>query len=346
MNTPARTATARAPTRIDLAGGTLDIWPIHLALSEPAVTVNVAVDIQAGARVQALEPGAGIVLESRDRDERIHLPNREGLAELARAGNLLACAVLHGSTFTDLHLTTDAQSPVGAGLGGSSALLITVLAALQYADDLRNPMQANALARLAQDIETRLLGTPTGYQDYWAPLVGGCLALTGAPGNVVCEPLRVDLEALEDHLLLLYTGQPHHSGWVNWEVVKAWIDGDPTVRSAFDDIAAIARALEGALRREDLDEALDLIVAEGARRRATWPGIATPTLDALADLAERTGARGLKILGAGGGGSALLVLDTPEQRGAVETALAALQTPDPVRQLPLRLSRSGVRISS
>lgn len=346
MNTPARTTTARAPTRLDLAGGTLDIWPIHLALSEPAVTVNVAVEIEAVARVEALAPGTGIVLESRDRGERVHVRDREELVAPARAGNLLAAAVLHGSTFSDVRLQTEARSPVGAGLGGSSALLVTVLAALQYADESRNPMEVHALTRLAQDIETRLLGTPTGYQDYWPPLVGGCLALTGAPGGIVCDPLRLDLYELEAHLMLLYTGKPHHSGWVNWEVVKAWLDGDAEVRGAFDDIAAIANALREALQREKLGEALDLIVSEGARRRATWPGISTPTLDAVADLAQRTGTRGLKILGAGGGGSALLVLDAPEQRAAVERALAELQTPDPVELLPLRLSASGIRISS
>ena len=34
---------ARAPTRIDLAGGTVDLWPLFLLHDDP-VTVNAAID--------------------------------------------------------------------------------------------------------------------------------------------------------------------------------------------------------------------------------------------------------------------------------------------------------------
>ena len=41
---------ARAPTRIDLAGGTLDIWPLNLLVPDP-VTVNVAINLYAVCRL-------------------------------------------------------------------------------------------------------------------------------------------------------------------------------------------------------------------------------------------------------------------------------------------------------
>src|SRR5262249_30290481 len=53
---------ATAPTRIDLAGGTLDIWPLYL-FHPGSVTVNVAVDRRAWCRV---ETGvSGVSIESR-----------------------------------------------------------------------------------------------------------------------------------------------------------------------------------------------------------------------------------------------------------------------------------------
>lgn len=58
--------TARAPTRIDLAGGTLDIWPIFLLLDQP-VTVNVAIDLHAVVEVSPLKDGR-IELISEDLD--------------------------------------------------------------------------------------------------------------------------------------------------------------------------------------------------------------------------------------------------------------------------------------
>src|SRR5712692_11967768 len=58
-----RVIEATAPTRIDLAGGTLDIWPLYL-FHPGAVTVNEAVDRRAWCRV---ETGvAGVRIESRD----------------------------------------------------------------------------------------------------------------------------------------------------------------------------------------------------------------------------------------------------------------------------------------
>ena len=48
---------ATAPTRIDLAGGTLDIWPVCHLLTRPACTVNVALDRRAIAEVGARDDG-------------------------------------------------------------------------------------------------------------------------------------------------------------------------------------------------------------------------------------------------------------------------------------------------
>src|SRR4029453_8325679 len=56
-------AEATAPTRIDLAGGTLDIWPVYL-FHPGSVTVNVAIDRRAWCRV---ETGvSGVRIESKD----------------------------------------------------------------------------------------------------------------------------------------------------------------------------------------------------------------------------------------------------------------------------------------
>src|SRR5258705_7222544 len=50
--------TAYSPTRIDLAGGTLDIWPLNM-LVDRALTVNVAIDLWATAVIEDLPGGAG-----------------------------------------------------------------------------------------------------------------------------------------------------------------------------------------------------------------------------------------------------------------------------------------------
>jgi len=54
-----------APTRVDLAGGTIDIWPLYL-FHPGAATVNFATSIRAHCRIETRDDGR-IVLESRDR---------------------------------------------------------------------------------------------------------------------------------------------------------------------------------------------------------------------------------------------------------------------------------------
>ena len=54
-----------APPRVDLAGGTIDIWPIYL-FHPGATTVNFAPLQQARCRIETRDDGR-IVLESRDR---------------------------------------------------------------------------------------------------------------------------------------------------------------------------------------------------------------------------------------------------------------------------------------
>src|SRR5258707_5733973 len=54
-----------AHTRVDLAGGTIDIWPLYL-FHPGASTVNFALTLHARCRIETREDGR-IVLESRDR---------------------------------------------------------------------------------------------------------------------------------------------------------------------------------------------------------------------------------------------------------------------------------------
>src|SRR3989440_6760322 len=57
---------ATAPTRVDLAGGTIDIWPLYL-FHPGATTVNFAVSLRARCRIEPRHDEQ-IILESRDRN--------------------------------------------------------------------------------------------------------------------------------------------------------------------------------------------------------------------------------------------------------------------------------------
>ncbi len=341
-----RPTRAQVPIRLDLSGGTLDVWPIHLSLPEPAVTVNVALDLPAEAEVTPL-PGGRIELVSRDRGEQAAFEGPGALARALADGTaplgLLARAVAAVSPEGGVRLETYARSPVGAGLGGSSALLVAVVGALTGARD--EHLDKARLRQLAQDIETATLRHPTGYQDYCSPLWGGLLALEGRPGGLVVEPLSFDPETLASRLRVIYTGAPHASGITNWGVVRAFFDGDEHTVSSLEALARISRRQRDALRAGDLETALQLMVEDGRLRRHMAPDVSTPQIERLDAGAREAGALGTKICGAGGGGCVVVVLG-PEAGPAVDARLSELVIAEGVRPLHAALGAEGLHVAA
>src|ERR1700682_2225799 len=113
---------SKAPTRVDLAGATLDIWPLYL-FHPGALTVNAAISLYASCVIETNAPGSEqIKLVSRD-TKRVE--SFSSLAELAKAGRyrlpLLAEIVKFFRPPGGFTLTTDSEAPAGAGIGGSRA---------------------------------------------------------------------------------------------------------------------------------------------------------------------------------------------------------------------------------
>src|SRR5208282_66315 len=107
---------ARAPARVDLAGGTVDIWPLYL-FHPGAQTVNLAIRCYASCVIET-RPDRQIVLASKDQEIR---ETFEDLADLARGKSRLTLVrelVLFFDPHRGLNIETSSQVPAGAGLGG------------------------------------------------------------------------------------------------------------------------------------------------------------------------------------------------------------------------------------
>lgn len=333
-----RTVVGRAPVRIDLAGGTIDLWPIPHTLPE-ATTVNVALDLPAVVTVERIAAPA-VEVESLDTSARARVPSAAvDPASVDPSVRLLLRGVAAVVPEGGVAVRASTTSPQGAGLGGSSALLACAMATLAHAVGRPRPLEE--VRRLAQDVETAMLRAPTGYQDYYPPLFGGCLALTSRVGGVGVEPLAVDLAALGRRLRLVYTGVPHHSGLTNWGVMRAYFDGEPATVAALTEIADVAARVARALRAGDLDAALALVVAEGAIRVRMAPGVSTPAIATLDAAVRRAGALGTKVCGAGGGGCVLVVLRDDREPPGLASALGSVGG----RTLPVRLVAQGFAVT-
>lgn len=327
---------SRAPTRIDLAGGTLDIWPLYL-FHQPAITVNVAIRLEAVCRITPRRDRR-IVLISYDMNRREVYGSLGELRVSDRHRLTLAALLVEAfAPCVGLVLETDSQAPAGAGLGGSSALNIAICAALN--ELTRAGYSLAERIEIASNVEAQVIQVPTGKQDYFSATYGGASAIHWLVDGARRESIPVDLDGLEERMVLVYTGQPRASAINNWEVMKAHLDGNRRVRRNFDRIAAIAREMQMALAQNDWRAAAQLLRAEWEHRWRNAPAIATPFIHRLWPVARRAGAVAGKVCGAGGGGC-VVYLVKPGARARVEEALHRAGA----RVLPVRIARRGLRV--
>jgi len=304
-----RAAEGRAPCRADLAGGTLDIWPLGV-LHPGSVTVNAALAEEVLVRVDDGAPPGELRHALADGPWRTVRPDHHD--------DLTGAVVGWFRPERGVRVRVERQPPVGSGLGGSSSYAVALAAALLELDGCSVPDEV--LVAVARDLEARVLQAPTGVQDHWAAVRGGVLALHLEPGEARLEPLAVDPEWLGERLTVVYTGIRHSSGMVNWRVIRRRLEGEAETVAALEAVAAAARACRSALLAGDEAGIGEGVAAEWTARRRLAPEVCPPELDRLTELALESGAHAVKACGAGGGGS-LLVWHAPERRATIEAAL-------------------------
>ncbi len=297
---------AQAPCRADLAGSTLDIWPLYL-FHPGAVTVNMALSILATCKLTP-QRGREIALVSHDtgRSERF-----ASLDDLMRAKNykhpLAAYLIRFFPPKDGFVLETHSESPAGAGISGSSALMIATTAVL--ARFTGQTLDIEQIRVIAQNVEAQLIKVPTGCQDYYPAMYGGVNAIHLSPAGVQCEPIPVSADEMTHRFVLCYTGAPRQSGINNWEVFKQHINGDKKVIRNFEQISQIAQQMYRALKVAAWDDVARLLREEWKARRSNAPGITTPLIDSLIAATRRHGARAAKVCGAGGGGCVIFLVE-------------------------------------
>ena len=328
--------TAHAPCRVDLAGGTVDLWPLYL-FHPGAVTVNFAVNALARCRIRPLS-GREIHLKSVDTGSEDRFHDFDELCASRKYRHGLAVHLLRFfAPSSGLALETHSEAPAGAGISGSSALMIASTAALARFTG-RN-LALEEIRVIAQNIEAQLIRVPTGCQDYYPALYGGVNAIHLEADGIHREAVPVSAEDLDRRFVLVHAGAPRQSGINNWEVFKAHVDGDRRVFRNFEHIVEIARAMRDAVATAAWNDVARLLRAEWKLRKTNAPGITTPLIERLIAAATREGALAAKVCGAGGGGCVVFLVE-PEARKRVGQALKKAGG----LVLPVRLARDGLTV--
>lgn len=308
---------ARAPARLDFGGGWTDVPPY--SEERGGCVCNVAIELHAIATVR----GAGV--------------NPPGQGTMG-PDNALALAATRRAAMPNVRVDVQAEYPLGAGLGGSSAAGVAVLGALAAwrGEDVTAPWLAEESRRL----EVEDLGIAGGRQDHYAAAMGGALGLWF---GAAVTARRIDLpdatmDALSRRCIVVYTGQSRVSSDTITTVVDAYRRRERRVLEALDRMRDLANAMVDALAAGDIDTLGDLVGEHWAYQRSLHPAIPTPAIDAILADAGKAGARGGKALGASGGGC-VLAIAAEGREDDVRRAMAAQAAP-----IPVRVARQGFHV--
>ncbi|HUT73840.1 MAG TPA: hypothetical protein VM221_03260 [Armatimonadota bacterium] len=326
---------ATAPTRMDLAGGTLDIYPLYV-FTDGGVTINAGIDLASQVTVEP-RADAVISLRSEDTGATLEAPDLAALPADRELG-FVARIVRFYPPRSGINVITRNTVPQGSGLGASSSLLIALTAALDRLN--RTNLAPEHYINWGANIEAQAIGVPTGKQDYFAAVYGGISAIRFRLDGEEREPVVEDedfLRRLETSVILTFTGETRFSGTSNWNMLKAYIENLGHNRASMAAIKRTALAMNEALADRDLTRFAELVDEEWQNRKQLAEGVTTPRIEALMAAAAEAGAWAGKICGAGGGGC-MITVAAPDKRPQVIAALEA----GGATHLEYRISRQGL----
>jgi D-glycero-alpha-D-manno-heptose-7-phosphate kinase len=340
-NKPSRIINAVAPIRVCDLGGWTDTW-----FAETGAVFNIAVDPFAEVQIRVNENGAGaprVTLHAEDFGDR-YVVDRQA-PRYGKHSMLEACIdimELPESMSFDIHLHSDA--PAGCSTGTSASVSVALLAAL----DLLTPgrRSPHEIAALAHRVETEKLGLQCGIQDQLCAAYGGIcfIEMFDYPRASVSQidiPDVVRWE-LERRLLLVFLGEAHASSKVHGQVLER-LDQPGADKSALVPLREAAYAGKDALFTGDLEGLGRCMIANTEAQASLHPALVSNDAKAIIELAQKYGALGWKVNGAGGNGGSLTILCGPDsaEKRAIVQELPAINPKYQV--LPIHLAPGGLR---
>ena len=309
-------ARARAPVRMDLAGGWTDVPPY--SAEQGGAVVNAALTRYAYATLRPLPPGR-FELVSADYDLYFEA---EDIRDLEYDGNidLVKAAIRRRGIETGAHITTRSEAPPGSGTGSSAAMGVALVGVLDYIAG--GSMEPSEIAEMAHLLEAEELHIGGGRQDQYAAAYGGLNFMRFADGVVEVEPISVCedfVREMEKHLLLIYTGNSRLSGNIIDRVMGAYSAGEAKVTEALGNLRTAASEMKAAIEAQDLRRMGEVMNFNWENQKRLYDEMTTLKTEALIAAMREVGILGVKASGAGGGGC-IIVLAQPDREHLVVRA--------------------------
>ncbi|HXP63433.1 MAG TPA: bifunctional fucokinase/fucose-1-phosphate guanylyltransferase [Dongiaceae bacterium] len=360
---------ARSPVRFDLAGGWTDTPPY--CIEQGGKVLNLAADLNGQPPVQVfakLAERPELIMRSIDLgiEERVRSyadldtfgrpdsPFALAKAAFALAGFLPRFHANGGFASLEeqlrdfgggLEVSLLSAVPKGSGLGTSSILAATVLAALSDLCALgwdRNVLFSRTLAL------EQMLTTGGGWQDQAGAIFRGVKLIQTAPGLTQKPTLRWLPQHLFAHeyanrsILLYYTGLTRLAKNILAEIVRGIFLNSPSHLSIIADIAANAEYASAAIQTCDYETLAAAIRNSWQLNQRLDAGTNPPAVQQILDSIRKYLAAA-KLLGAGGGGYLLLFGQDPEAAARIKATLTRRPPNARARFVEFSLSETGLQ---
>lgn len=316
---------SRAPLRIGLAGGGTDVSPYS--------------DVYGGCILNAtINMFAYTTIETRDDGQlKFHAADMTKTYE-SQATSVIELdqdLILHKAIYNrvvrdfndnqplSINVITYSDAPPGSGLGSSSTMVVSILAA--YRELLKLPLGEYDLAHLAFEIERVDCQLSGGKQDQYAATFGGVNFMEFHEDRVLVNPLRIRpeiLSELENQMVLYFTGISRDSGKIIDDQIRA--AGDKSSNKSLESLHLVkqhAFEMKECLLRNNIAGMSNILKASWEAKKGTSNSISNPHVEEVSELALKNGAKALKLSGAGGGGFMMIFVE-PTQKYTLMQLLA------------------------
>lgn len=361
---------SRSPVRIDLAGGWTDTPPF--CLNEGGNVVNIAIELNGQQPLQAyVKPCKEykVVLRSIDLGAMEEVRTYEDLRDFAKVGSPFsipkAALVLAGfqpgysqenylsleeqlkAFGSGLEVTLLSAVPAGSGLGTSSILASTVLAAIS--DFCGLAWDKNEICQRTLVLE-QLLTTGGGWQDQYGGVLQGVKLLQTHSGFEQCPSVRwlpdflfTNPEYRKCHLLY-YTGITRTAKGILAEIVRGMFLNSTEHLYMLNEMKTHALDLFEAVQRGNFEEYGRLVGKTWKQNKLLDPGTNPETVEQIISRIHDY-CIGYKLPGAGGGGFLYMVAKSPEAAARIKSILTETPPNSCARFVEMSLSDKGLEVS-
>jgi D-glycero-alpha-D-manno-heptose-7-phosphate kinase len=335
----AKRVNAVAPIRICDIGGWTDTW-----FAKHGTIFNIAVypyvEVQVCQREKSGAGSISVTLENFNQAYQLD-PGRISYGTHPLIDAAIDSLGLPPDIALDVNIFSSA--PPGASTGTSAAVAVALIGALGRIAGRQ--LTAYEIASLAHSVETEKLHLQCGVQDQLSSAYGGIcyIQMHGFPHASVSQvnlPNPVWWE-LENRLALVYIGTPHSSSDIHKKVI-AGLGDDADRDPRLETLRVLADRAKQAVIGGDFEELGRVMNENTEGQRRLNPALVCEKFEKAIEVANRFGALGCKVNGAGGDGGSITLLgngDMATKRKMLDAVAQEGLTP-----IPIYLSRFGVRV--